>query len=240
MTKLSGYHEAGVHVVIELVEDGQRLEFDVYKGSTRRKVRFEIGHVQGYGELFIERFEPAEPNDECDLRIKLVLPEGAGDRPAVARDHQVLRGTHADVDRLLDKQRAATRGLPREEDGPPFVAEPISASTDDPGAPTPEEIVGSSAGAAAVLAGTLSTAPETPKLAEVAMARQTAAPRAGEEEELQKLAAATVTVTAGEDPTPEEVAEVTNTTPPTPNEEKELEAKHRSGRRAPGFGGRLR
>lgn len=230
MSKASSSHNGNfVHVVIEMVEDGQRLEFDVGPGTERRKIRYEIGHCQGYGELYVERFVPEDENAELDLRVKLAVPPGAGDRPAAVESVGLLAGTHRHAGQLIDQQRAATRAMPKGEDGAPFLAEgeppaALDVSTVAPGETSDEELA----------------PPPRPALDELAQARQTAAPEVGEEAELQKLASgASVTVTPPIEATPEEIAALTNTTPPKPGEEKELDARNRKRQdRNYGFGRR--
>jgi hypothetical protein len=239
MGKASESHQMDmVHVVLEMVEDGQRLEFDVGPGTERRKIRFEIGHVQGYGELFIERFEPLNDMDELDLRVKLIVPPGAGDRPAAGGP--TIVGTARHLAQLTNEQRAKAVNLPKGEDGEAFLTEESqSASTDAPGAPTPEELGTTAAQRIETLVAT--EVPLSDGLSTISMERQLTAPGAEEETELMKLARAESsmpTVIVPPEPTTEEVAEMVNTTPPTPNEEKELEAKAR--KKNSGLGGRLR
>jgi hypothetical protein len=225
MSKVSSYQDTGLHVMLEMADDGQRLEFDVYRGGTIKKMRYEVGHLHGVAEMFIEQFETENPDDELDIRIRLNIPKGSLERP-VSSTLAYTAPKAVDISKL-----------PKAQDGHAWVDDKGPQDTMDHLEADDKIRAAELAATAEIISGESTSAATVrdigiTKLSQVDMERRFQAPKVGEEAELTKLVNPPADVTAASIPTPKEVAEMINTTPPKVGEEAQLRSKERQKRNA--------
>lgn len=123
--KVSAMMKSGqeLAVSLRLAETGQEIVFHLHRGEAWKKVTGYLGHVPFEGRLIFEMIERPE-SDDLDVRMRLCVPAGTGDLPALVTPNSD-RAQLAAVARV--KPAARTRTV--EE-----VAHPQGDKGADPGA----------------------------------------------------------------------------------------------------------
>ncbi len=181
--------EQTLEISIVMVEDGQRLDLRLTPGETRKLINCRIGPNHFVGELVFERFETSDPNDNVDVRVRMCIPPGASDRPALGLP--LLTATAGAMGKIQLAQELKAKALPQAEDGAAFLIGPndvafepeMTGTLDEPGVPDAAELGGvvDSPDGAVVVA-------KRNELEVIAAEKMFTAPEVGEEASLSKLA----------------------------------------------------